>query len=126
MFSRKKMAAVSGLVGSIAVIYVGGAQAYAADSSGDCKTTAAGETTCVHKSEVVHKDKRGTFVVKQDQKCSTTYRPQLVLTDDEMLTRPGTTEVGPKVECSNTTPVPKGFKRPHIERPRIERPHIEF
>lgn len=126
MFSRKKMAAVSGLVGSIAVIYVGGAQAYAADSSGDCKTTAAGETTCVHKSEAVHKDKRGTFVVKQDQKCSTTYRPQLVLTDDEMLTRPGTTTVGPKVECSNTTPVPKGFKRPHIERPRIERPHIEF
>jgi hypothetical protein len=126
MFSRKKIAAVSGLVGSIAVLYVGGAQAYADDSSGDCKTTAAGETTCVHTSEVVHKNKRGTFVVKQDQKCSTTYRPQLVLADDEMLTRPGTTEVGPKVECSNTTPVPKGVKPPHVERPHIARPHIEF
>lgn len=126
MFSRKKIAAVSGLVGSIAVIYVGGAQAYADDSSGDCKTTAAGETTCVHTSEVVHKNKRGTFVVKQDQKCSTVYRPNLVLPDDEMLNHPGTTDVGPKVECSNTVPVPKAFKRPHVERPRIARPHIEF
>jgi hypothetical protein len=125
MFSRRTVATVSGLLGSLAVIYVGGAQAHAAQPPGDCKTSAEGETTCVHKSEVVHKDKNGTFIVKQDHACSTEARPRLVLPDDEAMNT-GTTEVGPVVDCSNTTPLPKGFKRPHVDRPHIQRPHIEF
>jgi|tagenome__1003787_1003787.scaffolds.fasta_scaffold20210961_2 hypothetical protein len=125
MFSRRKMATVSGLLGSLAVIYVGGAQAYADQQPRDCRTTAEGETTCVHKSEVVRKGKNGTYVVKQDQKCSTAYRPRLVLTEDEVFGT-GTTKVGPEVDCSNTAPLPKGYQRPHIDRPHIVRPHIEF
>ena len=125
MLSRQKIATVTGLIGSLAVIYVGAAQAHADESPGDCKSTVAGETTCVHKSEVVHKGKKGTYVVKQAQDCSTTYRPRLVLPEDGVLNT-GSTDVGPVVECTNKSPLPKGFKRPHIERPRIERPHIEF
>ncbi|MFJ9541641.1 hypothetical protein ACIRPX_30900 [Streptomyces sp. NPDC101225] len=125
MFTRRTVATVSGLLGSLAVIYVGGAQAYADQPPGDCRTSAEGETTCVHKSEAVHKGKNGTFVVKQDQKCSTLARPRLVLPDEE-ATSTGTMEVGPVVDCSNTAPLPKGFKRPHVDRPHIQRPHIEF
>ncbi|MFI6657313.1 hypothetical protein ACIBL8_17570 [Streptomyces sp. NPDC050523] len=125
MLSRRTIATVSGLLGSLAVIYVGGAQAHADQPPGDCKTTAEGETTCVHKSEVVHKNKNGTFIVKQDQKCSTAARPRLVLPDDEALSA-GTTEVGPVVDCSNTAPLPKSFKHLHVDRPHIQRPHIEF
>ncbi|MCX5421749.1 hypothetical protein [Streptomyces sp. NBC_00078] len=119
MVSRRKIATVSGLIGSLAVIYVGGAaQAHADGSPGDCKTTAVGETTCVHKTETVHKGKDGTYVAKQAQECSTIYRPRVVLPEDSMDT--GSTNVGPVVECSNTAPLPKGFKRPHITRPHIE------
>ncbi|MFR0353395.1 hypothetical protein [Streptomyces sediminimaris] len=125
MLSRRTIATVSGLLGSLAVICAGGAQAYADQRPGDCKTSAEGETTCVHKSESVHKTKHGRFVVKQDQKCTTVYRPRLLLPDDETLST-GHTQVGPVVECSNTAPLPKGFKRPHVDRPHIQRPHIEF
>jgi hypothetical protein len=95
MLSRKKIATVSGLLGSLAVICAGAAQAHADGSAGDCKTTAAGETTCIHKSEIVHKDKNGTYVVKQAQNCSTASRPRLVLPEDGMLNK-GSTKVGPE------------------------------
>ena len=113
MISRQKMATVSGLLGSLAVICAGAAQAHADGSAGDCKTTAAGETTCIHKSEIVHKDKKGTYVVKQTQNCSTVSRPHLELPEDTWLNS-GSSKVGPVVDCSNTVPLPKGFKRPHI------------
>ena len=125
MLSRRTVATVSGLLGSLAVICVGGAQAHADQPHGDCRTTAEGEVTCVHKSESVHKDKNGTFVVKQDQKCSIAARPHLVFPDENTMST-GTTQVGPKVDCSNTEALPKGFKRPHVDRPHIQRPHIEF
>ena len=125
MLSRRTVATVSGLLGSLAVLYVGGAQAHADQPPGDCRTSAEGETTCVHKSEVVRKGKHGTFIVKQDQACSTAARPRLVLPDEETMGT-GTTEVGPKVDCSNTAPLPKGLKRVHVDRPHIVRPHIEF
>ena len=124
MFSRQKIATVSGLIGSLAVICVGAVHAQANENPRDCKTNAAGEITCVHKTESVHKDKRGTFVVKQTQSCSTTARPRLVLPEDGMLNN-GSTHVGPVVDCSNKAPTPKGFKRPHVKAPYIKAPHIK-
>ncbi|MFF4502993.1 hypothetical protein [Streptomyces sp. NPDC001401] len=134
MFSRQKIATVSGIIGSLAVICLGAAHAQANEDPRGCKTNAAGETTCVHKSEIVRKDKRGTFVVKQSQNCSTTARPRLVLPEDGMLNN-GSTHVGPVLDCSNTSPLPKGFKRPHVKaphfklhfkKPHITPPHFDF
>ncbi|MGW0734311.1 hypothetical protein [Streptomyces sp. NPDC002851] len=116
MFSGQKIAAVSGLLGSLAVIYVGAGQAYAAqERPGDCKTNARGETTCQRKNETTHTDKHGKFVVKQSQKCSATYRPRLPLPKDSVL-NPGTKKVGPVLDCTNKVQLPKGFKfkRPHF------------
>ncbi|MEU8977828.1 hypothetical protein [Streptomyces sp. NPDC048309] len=115
MFSRQKIATVSGLLGSLAVIYVGAPQAQADDPRGDCKTSAAGETTCIRKSETVHIDEDGRLVVKQTQDCETIDRPRLAGLDDKMLNTPGSTKVGPVVDCSNKVQLPKGFKRPHFE-----------
>ena len=123
MFSRQKIATVSGILGSLAVICVGAVHAQASENPRGCKTNAAGETVCVHKTESVHKDKRGTFVVKQTQSCSTTARPRLVLPEDGMLNN-GSTRVGPVVDCTNKAPAPKGFKRPHIRAPHIKAPHV--
>ncbi|GAA3843964.1 hypothetical protein GCM10022403_089900 [Streptomyces coacervatus] len=129
MFSRQKIATVSGIIGSIAVICVGAAHAQADENPRGCKTNAAGETTCVHKSQTVHSDKRGTYVFKQTQSCSTESRPRLVLPEDGMLNN-GSTNVGPVVDCSNTAPMPRGFKRPHIKKPyiaplHVKKPHIK-
>lgn len=113
MFSRQKIAAVSGLLGSLAVINVGAAQAYASERPGDCKTSAAGETTCSRKSETTHTSKNGRLVIKQSQQCSTTHRPHLPLPKDNALNT-GSTKIGPKMDCSNKVQLPKGFKLPHF------------
>ncbi|WP_225858848.1 hypothetical protein [Streptomyces albicerus] len=115
MFSRQKIATVSGLIGSLAVIYVGAAQAYANEPPRNCKTSAQGETICVRKSEVVRTDKDGRYVIKQTQNCVTMERPRLVWGPENGLLKKGTTKVGPVVECSNKVTLPKGFKPPHFK-----------
>jgi hypothetical protein len=123
MVSRQKIATVSGIIGSLALICVGAAHAQAEVIPRDCKTTAAGDITCVHKSQIVHTDKHGTYVVKQTQNCSIASRPRLVLPEDGMLNN-GSTHVGPVMDCTNKAPLPKGFKRPHVTRPHVTAPHI--
>ena len=124
MFSRQKIATVTGIIGSIAVICAGAAHAQADEIPRGCKTNAAGEIICVHKTQTVHKDKRGTFVVNQTQSCSTTSRPRLVLPEDGMLNS-GSTQVGPVMDCSNNAPLPKGFKRPQVKAPQVKAPHVK-
>lgn len=114
MLSRQKIAAVSGLLGGLAVMYVGAAQAYADESPGDCKSSAVGETTCVKKSETVHVDKGGRYVIKQTQDCRTTEQPRVVSPEDE-ASNTGNTKVGPVVDCTNKAQLPEGFKPPHFE-----------
>uniref|UniRef100_A0AAU2V8U0 Secreted protein n=1 Tax=Streptomyces sp. NBC_00003 TaxID=2903608 RepID=A0AAU2V8U0_9ACTN len=117
MFSRQKIATVSGLIGSLAVICVGATQAHAEQPKpkGECKTSTAGETTCIHKSETVHIDrKNGSYSIKQTQECSTTDRPYVVKPGDAKLNQ-GNLKVGPTVDCSNNTKLPKGFRVPHFE-----------
>ncbi|MEW1779143.1 hypothetical protein [Streptomyces sp. NPDC086777] len=113
MITARKMATVSGLVGSLAALCVGAGHAYADPSPGDCRTTAQGGTVCVHKSET-HIDKNGTHVVKQAQDCSTSDRPRVVFPDDQLGSE-GSHGVGEVVDCSNKAELPKGFKRPHVE-----------
>ncbi|MFF9085563.1 hypothetical protein ACF1BE_03885 [Streptomyces sp. NPDC014991] len=111
MFSPQKIATVSGLVGSLAIICLGGAHAYAEGKPDDCKTSEQG-TVCVHKSET-YTDQDGTHVIKQTQDCSTTDRPSVV-DPENGLVGGGSTHVGPVVDCSNKAELPKGFKKPQI------------
>jgi hypothetical protein len=123
MFSRPKIAAVTGLVGSLAVIYVGAAHAYAEGPRGECRTTAEGDIVCVRKSETIRQDKQGKYFIKQIQDCETADRPRMVLPEEGLLTNPFT-EVGPKVECTNKADLPKGFK-PSLPR-GFKAPHFQF
>ncbi|MET7732365.1 hypothetical protein ABZT02_13460 [Streptomyces sp. NPDC005402] len=111
MFTSQKIAAVSGLVTSLAAICLGAPYAYADD--GDCATTAQGDTVCIRKSET-HIDKDDAHIVKQAQECSTADQPHVVDWQDHMLDG-GSASVGPVVDCSNTTTLPAKFKKPHIE-----------
>ncbi|MFE4871869.1 hypothetical protein [Streptomyces sp. NPDC056682] len=114
MLSRQKIATVSGLLGSLAVICVGAAQAHADQPKGECKTSPAGQTTCIHKSETVHIDKKnGSYVIKQTQECSTTDRPNVVLPGDAKVNQESM-KVGPVVDCSNSAKLPKGVTVPHF------------
>ncbi|MFI6683135.1 hypothetical protein [Streptomyces sp. NPDC050485] len=113
MFSRQKIATVSGLLGSLAVICVGAAQAHADQPKGECKTSAQGETTCIHKSETVRTDKDGRYVISQTQECSAAGKPNVVMPGDSKVNQ-ATMNVGPTVDCSNNTKLPKGFKVPHF------------
>ncbi|MEU6666369.1 hypothetical protein [Streptomyces sp. NPDC046727] len=113
MTTPQRIAALSGLVGSLAAICLGAGHAYAEGRAADCKSTLQGDTVCVRKSET-HVDKDGTHILKQEQNCSTVDRPRVVFSDDR-LTDGGTARLGPVVDCSNTARLPKGFKKPHIE-----------
>src|SRR3954454_15914202 len=111
MFTAQKIAAVSGLVTSLAAICLGAPYAYADD--GNCAMTAQGDTVCIRKSET-QIDKDNGHILEQKQDCSASDRPNVVDWQDQMLDR-GTTSVGPVVECSNKATLPKDFKKPHIE-----------
>ncbi|GHD99113.1 hypothetical protein [Streptomyces alanosinicus] len=120
MFTPQKIATVTGLVGSLAVICVGAAHAHADGPKGDCRTTAQGDTVCVRKSEV-RIDKRGKHILKQAQDCAVIDRPRVVGPDDDLLAG-GAKNVGPVVECDNVVKVPKGFKG----FKGFKKPHIRF
>ncbi|MEW2509110.1 hypothetical protein [Streptomyces sp. NPDC046870] len=113
MFSLQKIATVSGLVGGLALVCVGGAHAHADARPGGCETTAQGGTVCVRKNET-RTDKDGDHTLNQEQNCSTADRPRVVFPEDE-LTSGGSASVGQVVDCSNRAELPKGFKKPHVE-----------
>lgn len=111
MFSRKKIAAVTTLLGGLAVTVTGATQAYAEGPSRHCTRSAVGNIICIHKSETVYTTKDGKRVVNQKQHCSSTSRNILVLPRIGLLNQ-GTmsTRVGSHVECAGKKPSPKEFK----------------
>ncbi|EST25058.1 hypothetical protein [Streptomyces roseochromogenus] len=117
MFTRQKIATVTGLVGSLAVICVGAAHAHIDGPGRDCRTTAMGDTICVHKSQT-RIDQHGKHVIKQAEDCSVVDRSRLMLPDNDLLGG-GSKKVGPVVNCSNEVKLPKGFKKPHFAKPHI-------
>ncbi|MGW7530441.1 hypothetical protein [Streptomyces sp. NPDC054783] len=117
MFTRQKVATISGLVGSLAVICAGVAQAHADEPGGECRNTATGGVVCMRKSDT-RIDHRGKHFIDQTQDCSMADRPRMVFPDDELL-HGGTANVGAVVDCSNHAKLPKGFKRPRFDKPRI-------
>ncbi|MGW1373320.1 hypothetical protein ACWD6P_03445 [Streptomyces sp. NPDC002446] len=111
MFSRKRIAAISALLGGLAVTCAGANQAYAAGSPSDCTRTAPGSIVCVHKSQTVHTTKDGKHIVKETQHCDSTSRNIMVLPRIGLLSQ-GTqhTRVGSVVNCSPKAPPQKELK----------------
>lgn len=112
MLFSQKTAAAAAFVASLAAICLGATHANAEGISGGCPTTVQEDVMCVQKGEE-YIDKDGTHVIKQDQKCSTTDRPHVVMQQDRLRGSEPVKE-GPVVKCSNTAKLPEGFKRPHI------------
>ncbi|MEV5879338.1 hypothetical protein AB0L75_34970 [Streptomyces sp. NPDC052101] len=117
MFTRQKIATVTGLVGSLAVIWVGAAHAHTDNPRPDCRSTAMGDTICIHKSEA-RVEKHGKQILKQARECSVVDRPRLEGPEDDLLGG-GSKNVGPVVTCSNELKLPKSFKK-EFQKPRID------
>ncbi|WP_328537202.1 hypothetical protein [Streptomyces sp. NBC_00344] len=114
MFSRKKLAAVSWLVGGIAMTCAGASQAHA-DGPRECTRDAQGNVTCVQKSETSYTSKDGTYHVQQSLDCTSESgeRGRQPVT---AVGNPGTTRTGSEVNCSSTAPVPKDVSLPGFPR----------
>ncbi|UQA95035.1 hypothetical protein [Streptomyces halobius] len=106
MFSQKKIAVVSGILGGLAMTCVGAGHAYAGGSQADCARGSMG-STCIDENEVVYTSKKGDRVVKQHKNCSSNSRQRVVWPQSGLLS-PGASKLGPVVNCSNHTPLPKG------------------
>jgi hypothetical protein len=114
MLSRKKIAAVTGLLGGIALTCAGVVQAYG-DTKDECTRDAQGNVSCVRvqKSETVYRTEDGTVHIRQSQNCSTNSRSRVVR-NNSGSGQPQVTRVGPRVGCNVSTSAPKGFVAPHI------------
>ncbi|MGV9559900.1 hypothetical protein [Streptomyces sp. NPDC003522] len=112
MFPSQKTAAVAAFVGSVTALCLGVSQAHAEGKADDCRTTVQNDVSCVKKNET-YTEKDGTHVIRQEQDCSTTDKPNVVSQQDQLLGN-APTKVGPVVECSNTAELPKGFKKPRV------------
>ncbi len=116
MFSRKKIAAVSLSLGSLAAVCVGATHAYAG-SHGQCTRDSRGNLACTYKSETntTYTTGDGTYHVSQKQDCTSVSRSR-VETPESGTGKRGTTRIGPVMDCSNHAPAPKDFKLPGFLR----------
>ncbi|MFF4254093.1 hypothetical protein ACFY1L_23095 [Streptomyces sp. NPDC001663] len=99
MFSRKKIAAVSGILCGLAVACTGAAQAHAAAGPGTCTVNNQGDIVCIQR---IVADMPGDGIDRQTTSCVPV----------EPLTLPvvgvlnsGTTKIGPEVTCAPDNPV---------------------
>ncbi|MFS4096414.1 hypothetical protein [Streptomyces sp. AF1A] len=109
----RKIATVSGLVGTLAALCAGAGHAYADGALGECRTSEQGGTVCVHKSES-HLDKGRLHIIKQAQDCSTSDHPHVVFSKDRSADDEAA-DAGQSVDCSNTVKLPKGFRKPDLD-----------
>ncbi|MFJ9420224.1 hypothetical protein ACIRPT_39650 [Streptomyces sp. NPDC101227] len=108
MFSGKKIAVASGLLGGLAMTCAGATLAYAGGSAGTCAPDLQGNITCMQQNNgYVSED--GRYTLNQAQDCLST-RP-LSLPAEGLLNK-GTMQIGPAVNCSNTAPAPQNFVQP--------------
>ncbi len=114
MFSQKKIAAVSLLLGGLAVTGLGTTYAYADGAGLTCTHDAKGNTSCSQKTESTYTTKDGTLHVQQKQDCTSDSRERVDTPQSTLGGVVGTTHIGPTVKCSNNAPAPKGFKMPAI------------
>lgn len=110
MFTPRKLATLSAIVGSLAAISVGTGYAHADGHAGDCDSGAPGDAVCIRKSET-HVVKDGERTIKQQQECTTVDRPNVVFREYQLLgDKPETAGTGAVVDCSNTAKIPEGAR----------------
>ncbi|MEV0369269.1 hypothetical protein AB0I10_05525 [Streptomyces sp. NPDC050636] len=104
MFSRKKIAAISGLLSGLAVTCagVGVGQAYASEIHGSCTRDIQGNVTCPQQN-TGYKSDDGRVAIHQSQDCMAS-KPVAVPASG--LLNKGLTHIGPSVTCSNSAPAP--------------------
>ncbi|MEV8568514.1 hypothetical protein AB0436_23525 [Streptomyces sp. NPDC051322] len=117
MFSGKKLAVASMLMGGLALSGLGAAQAHAEGPRVHCAFDAQANLVCSRKSSTTYTSDDGTYHLQQTQDCSTVAplpgdQPRRVVA----VGRPGTTKVGATVGCSNNAPAPDGFVAPSVPR----------
>jgi len=115
MFSRKKIAAVSGILGGLVVTCTGGAQAYAADTPASCGLDNQGTITCVQR--VVGQTPEGDgFIVRQSQSCVPVQPLTLPVIP---LINSGRTRIGPEVTCAPNSAPESDPKDNRLELPGL-------
>ncbi|MFI0964145.1 hypothetical protein ACH4S8_22435 [Streptomyces sp. NPDC021080] len=95
MFSRKKIAALSGLIGGLAVASTGITHAYAAGDPASCTRTPQGDVICV---QHIEGESSGRGTIPHQETCMPVQAVTL-----PAPTGNGATQIGPKVTCSPAT-----------------------
>ena len=97
MLDSKKMAAVSGILGGLALLGAGVAQAQGPAAENGCQQDSTA-TSCVYRSEHRYATPDGGYVLEQSQDCT-------VYQDNRMSPTPAEgTRQGATVNCSNSAP----------------------
>jgi hypothetical protein len=100
MFNGKKIAAVSGLLGGLALTFIGGAQAHAAANPGACALDALGNTVCTQR--IAGQAPEGEMpALRRSVTCQPT---QPVTLPAPGLLSNGQTRIGPHITCTDVTP----------------------
>ncbi|UQA95034.1 hypothetical protein [Streptomyces halobius] len=105
MFSRKRIAVVSGILSGLVVTCAGATQAYAEAASVNCGRNTRGIITCTQSG---YTSDNTPYVVRQTQDCLP-LRPVKLPTDGVVNT---STLIGPSVSCSNSSAPSGGGAEP--------------
>ncbi|MFD5521374.1 hypothetical protein [Streptomyces sp. NPDC127066] len=101
MFSRKRIAALSGLIGGLAVTSMGITHAHATGDPASCTRNLQGDVTCV---QHIEGGGAGRDAIPHQEACMPVQAVTLPAS-----TGNGTTRLGPRVTCS---PATSGASRP--------------
>ncbi|MGW6910342.1 hypothetical protein [Streptomyces sp. NPDC054940] len=99
MFNGKKIAAVSGLLGGLAMTWIGVAPAHAAADPGACAPDSQGNIICTQRI-VGQLPESGDFEVRRSVTCQPT---EPVTLPAAGLLNSGTTRIGPHITCKDMT-----------------------
>lgn len=98
MFNGKKIAAVSGLLGGLAMTWIGVTPAHAAANPGNCATDAQGNVVCTQR--IVGQIPEGDYIVRRSVTCQPT--EPVTLPAPGLLSN-GQTRIGPHITCKDLT-----------------------
>lgn len=101
MFNGKKIAAVTGLLGGLAMTCLGAGQAHAA-GPGVCSLDNQGNIICTQQLQGQTPEGDG-FIVRRSVNCQPTQ--PLTLPSPGLLSN-GQTRIGPHITCAEMSPVP--------------------
>ncbi|MET9834864.1 hypothetical protein ABZ078_37560 [Streptomyces sp. NPDC006385] len=101
MFNGKKIAAVTGLLGGLALTCIGGAQAHAAANPGACAQDGLGNIVCTQRLVGEIPAEGEAPALRRSVTCQPTQ--PLTLPAPGLLSN-GQTRIGPHITCTDVTP----------------------